>query len=52
MVFTVLLVLIPISAALKYLVGASPLLVFASSALAIAVLADWVRRATDQCVGR
>ena len=52
MVFTVLLVLIPISAALKYLVGASPLLVFASSALAIAVLAEWVRRATDQLADR
>ena len=52
MVFTVLLVLIPVSAALKYLVGASPLLVFASSALAIAVLAEWVRRATDQLADR
>src|SRR6476469_1735929 len=52
MVFTVLLILIPISAALKYLVGASPLLVFASSALAIAVLAEWVRRATDQLADR
>lgn len=52
MVFTVLLVLIPISVALKYLVGASPLLVFASSALAIAVLAEWVRRATDQLADR
>lgn len=52
MVFTVLLVLIPVSAALKYLVGSSPLLVFASSALAIAVLAEWVRRATDQLADR
>jgi Ca2+:H+ antiporter len=52
MVFTICLVFIPISAALKYLVGASPLLVFASSALAIAVLAEWVRRATDQLADR
>lgn len=52
MAFTVLLAFIPISAALKYVLGASPLLVFGSSALAIAVLAEWVRRATDQLADR
>ena len=51
-VFTVLLVLVPVSAGLKYLVGASPLLAFASGALAVAVLAEWVRRATDQLADR
>ncbi|KQP80284.1 calcium/proton exchanger [Methylobacterium sp. Leaf117] len=52
MVFKLLLVLIPASAVLKYLIGASPLLVFGSSALAVAVLAEWVRRATDQLADR
>ena len=51
-VFTVLLVLVPVSAGLKDLVGASPLLAFASGALAVAVLAEWVRRATDQLADR
>lgn len=47
-----LLLFIPLSLALKYLVGGSALPVFATSAVAVAVLAEWVRRATDQLAGR
>lgn len=43
-----LLVLVPIAPALKYFVGASPVWIFATGAVAIAVLADWIRRATEQ----
>jgi Ca2+:H+ antiporter len=52
MIFAALLVFIPISLALKYGFGASPLLVFATSAVAVAILAEWVRRATDQIAAR
>ena len=52
MIFAGLLVFIPISLALKYLVGASALLVFATSAVAVAALAEWVRRSTDQLADR
>jgi Ca2+:H+ antiporter len=48
----VLLAFIPISLALKYLFGASAIAVFAASAIAVAVLAEWVRRATDQIARR
>lgn len=48
----ILLLSIPLSLALKYIVGAGQLTVFASSAIAVAVLAEWVRRATDQLAGR
>jgi Ca2+:H+ antiporter len=43
-----LLLLVPISLALKFLVGASPLVNFGTGALALAALAEWVRRSTDQ----
>ena len=42
-----LLLVVPIAPILHYLVGGSPLLVFASGAVAIAVLADWIRRGTE-----
>jgi len=42
-----LLLAIPVAPVLHYVVGGSPLLVFASGAVAIAVLADWIRRGTD-----
>jgi Ca2+:H+ antiporter len=45
---TWLLLLIPLSLALRYAAHASPLVVFAASALAIVPLAEWIRRATDQ----
>ena len=47
-----LLLFIPASLALRFLFNASPLLVFATSAVAVAVLADWVRRATEQLAER
>lgn len=43
-----LLLLVPVAPILKYLVGASPVWVFATGAVGIAVLADWIRRATEQ----
>lgn len=47
-----LLLTTPVAPLLHYVVGARPLWVFAASALAIAVLADWVRRATEQIAER
>jgi len=47
-----LLLFVPVSLALRFLVHASPLLVFATAAVAVAVLADWVRRATEQLAER
>ncbi len=47
MIFGYLLLLIPVSLALHYL-HAPPLVVFASAALAIIPLAEWMRRATEQ----
>jgi Ca2+:H+ antiporter len=52
MMLRALLLFIPLSLALKYVFGASPLLIFVVSALAVAVLAEWVRRATDQIAAR
>ena len=36
----------------KYLVNASPLWIFVTAAAAIAVLAEWIRRATEQLAKR
>lgn len=47
-----LLLFIPVSLALRFLAHASPLLVFATGAVAVAVLANWVRRATEQLAER
>ena len=47
-----LLILIPLSLTLRYLVGASPTWVFLVGAAAIVVLADWLRRATEQLADR
>ena len=43
-----LLIIVPLAPALQWLVGASPIWVFLAGALAIGVLADWVRRGTEQ----
>lgn len=48
MIFAGLLAFIPISIAAEYLLGASALIVFATSAVAIAALAEWIRRSTEQ----
>jgi Ca2+:H+ antiporter len=47
-----LLAVAPIAPALNYLFAANPILVFVTGCLAIAVLADWVRRATEQLANR
>jgi Ca2+:H+ antiporter len=47
-----LLLLVPLAPALAYLVGAAPLWVFLTGAFAVGVLADWVRRATEQIAER
>ncbi|MDQ6738004.1 MAG: calcium/proton exchanger [Gemmatimonadota bacterium] len=48
MTFLILLLLVPASLALEYVVHASPLCVFAAAVLAIVPLAEWIRRATEQ----
>ncbi|MEO6446840.1 MAG: calcium/proton exchanger [Gemmatimonadaceae bacterium] len=47
MLFRWLLLAVPISLALEYLVHAPPLVVFASGIVAIFPLAEWIRRATE-----
>ena len=48
MVFRWLLLLIPLSLALTYLVQAAPLVQFIAAMAAIIPLAEWIRRATDE----
>ena len=48
----VLLSFIPVSLALRYLLDVQPIWVFVAGAAAIGVLADWVRRATEQLAHR
>ena len=43
-----LLAVVPVAPLLAYLVGAPPVWVFLAGAIGVAVLADWVRRATEQ----
>jgi Ca2+:H+ antiporter len=52
MIAYALLLLIPLSLALRYLVDAPASWVFVSGAAAIGILADWVRRATEQLAER
>jgi Ca2+:H+ antiporter len=52
MIFTYLLLLVPLSLALAYVFHAPPLWVFLSSVLAIVPLAEWMRRAIDQLAKR
>ena len=47
-----LLLFVPVSVTLRYLFDARPLWVFVTSLVAIAVLADWLRRATEQLAER
>jgi Ca2+:H+ antiporter len=47
-----LLLFTPLSLALRYIFDAPPSWVFLTCAAAIAVLADWLRRATDQLAER
>ncbi len=43
-----LLLTVPVAPVLHYLVGGHPVLEFATGAVGIAILADWVRRGTEQ----
>lgn len=52
LVFVYLLLLVPVSVALGYLVHAPPLWVFATAVLAIVPLAEWIRRGTEQLANR
>ncbi len=47
-----LLLLVPLSLALRYLLHASPLVVFAAAALAVLPLAEYLRRATEALADR
>jgi Ca2+:H+ antiporter len=47
-----LLAFVPLSVALRYLADVPPIWIFISGAAAIGVLADWVRRATEQLAAR
>ena len=47
-----LLLFIPLSLALKYPLGAGPIWLFVCGVIAVAVLADWVRKATEQLAER
>ena len=42
------LAIVPVAPVLAYLMGVGPVWVFVSGALGVAVLADWVRRSTEQ----
>src|SRR5262245_46315517 len=48
MILNLLLLLVPVSLVLAYVVHASPVWVFATAILAIIPLAEWVRRGTEQ----
>ena len=52
MISLILLLFVPASLALRFLAHASPLLVFAASVVAVGVLSDWIRRATEQLAER
>ena len=47
-----LLLVVPVAPVLNYAVAAPAWLVFLSGAIAIAILADWIRRATEQVAER
>ena len=43
-----MLAFLPVAAVLRYLVHSDPVWIFVTGAIAVAALADWVRRATEQ----
>jgi Ca2+:H+ antiporter len=47
-----LLLFIPLTLVLKYALGAGPIWLFLTGVIAVAVLADWVRKATEQLAER
>src|SRR5690242_4276320 len=52
MVRALLVVFLPLAAVLHYLVHVGSIWVFVAGSIAVAVLADWVRRATEQVAAR
>ena len=48
MIFKWLLLLIPVSLALRYIFDAPPLVIFSAAIMAIVPLAEWIRRSTEQ----
>ncbi len=52
MIFTWLLLLVPLSLALHYFLSSGPLWTFALAVVAIVPLAEWIRRATEQLAHR
>ena len=52
MIFNLLLLLVPVSLILEYVVHASPMWVFITSVLAIVPLAEWIRKSTEQLADR
>ncbi|MFL5257513.1 MAG: calcium/proton exchanger [Rhodopila sp.] len=48
MISALCLLFVPVSLILEYVVHAGPVWVFLTSAIAVAALADWIRRATEQ----
>jgi len=52
MIVNLLLLLIPLSVVLEYVLHVSPVWVFAASVLAIVPLAEWIRRATENLAVR
>ena len=49
---TALLLIVPVAPALGYLTDASPIWIFIAASAAVAMLADWVRRATEHVASR
>jgi Ca2+:H+ antiporter len=52
MIFNLLLLLVPVSLVLEYLVHASPMWIFITSVLAIVPLAEWIRKSTEHLAER
>src|SRR5215213_2243442 len=52
MIFKLLLLLIPISLILEYVVHAGPLWIFVTAVLAIVPLAEWIRKSTEHLAER
>jgi Ca2+:H+ antiporter len=52
MIFSLMLLLIPISLVLEYVLHAPPVWIFLTSVLAIVPLAEWIRKSTEQLANR
>ena len=52
MISIVLLLFVPISLLLKFVLAVDPIWLFLTGVIAVAVLADWIRRATEQLAER